>query len=150
MNQGKRGIAGKVLDMGCGKGGDLSKWNKAHIKEYMGVGETDFLLVTLHRLNGSLDIAANSVEQAHGRWKSMRQARFDATFAALDCYTESLSQGFPPAKLVQPFDVVSMQFCMHYAFETINKARIMLDNVSRWLRPGGIFLGTIPNSEQLL
>ncbi|KAF7978103.1 hypothetical protein HWV62_1510 [Athelia sp. TMB] len=132
MNRGK-GNAGKVLDMGCGKGGDLSKWSKAKIREYMGV-----------------DIAANSVAQAHGRWKSMRHARFDATFAALDCYTESLSQGFPPAKLVSPFDVVSMQFCMHYAFETIQKARVMLDNVSRWLRPGGIFLGTIPNSEQLL
>ena len=38
MNRG-RGNAGKVLDMGCGKGGDLSKWNKAKIKEYMGVGE---------------------------------------------------------------------------------------------------------------
>lgn len=30
--------SGKVLDMGCGKGGDLSKWSKARIKEYMGVG----------------------------------------------------------------------------------------------------------------
>ena len=104
----------------------------------------------LRKLNLAADIAANSVAQAHGRWKGMRHARFEATFAALDCYTESLSQGFPPAKLVSPFDVVSMQFCMHYAFETIQKARVMLDNVSRWLRPGGIFLGTIPNSEQLL
>jgi len=43
-----------------------------------------------------------------------------------------------------------MQFCMHYAFETVQKARIMLENVSRWLRPGGIFVGTIPNAEQLL
>ena len=80
----------------------------------------------------------------------MRGARFDATFAALDCYAESLSQAFPPDKLVQPFDVVSMQFCMHYAFETVQKARIMLENASRWLRPGGIFVGTIPNADQLL
>jgi mRNA (guanine-N7-)-methyltransferase len=80
----------------------------------------------------------------------MRGARFDATFAALDCYTEPLSKGIPPARFVTPFDVVSMQFCMHYAFETVQKARIMLENVSRWLRPGGIFVGTIPNAEQLL
>jgi mRNA (guanine-N7-)-methyltransferase len=26
----------------------------------------------------------------------------------------------------------------------------MLDNVSRWLRPGGVFIGTIPNADQLL
>ncbi len=31
-------VSGKVLDMGCGKGGDLTKWAKARIKEYFGVG----------------------------------------------------------------------------------------------------------------
>jgi SAM-dependent methyltransferase len=96
------------------------------------------------------DIASVSVDQARSRWESLRAPRFDASFAALDCYTESLSKAFPPAKLAQPFDVVSMQFCMHYAFENVQKARCMLENVSRWLRPGGVFIGTIPNAEQLL
>jgi len=132
-DQRRASASGKVLDMGCGKGGDLSKWSKARIKEYMGV-----------------DIAAKSVDQARDRWQTMRGARFDATFAALDCYTESLTKAFPAAKLAEPFDVVSMQFCMHYAFETVQKARIMLENVSRWLRPGGVFVGTIPNADQLL
>lgn len=29
----------KVLDLGCGKGGDLMKWQKAGLLEYVGVGE---------------------------------------------------------------------------------------------------------------
>ena len=29
---------GKVLDMGCGKGGDITKWAKAHVKELFCVG----------------------------------------------------------------------------------------------------------------
>lgn len=29
---------GKVLDMGCGKGGDMTKWSKAHVKELIGAG----------------------------------------------------------------------------------------------------------------
>lgn len=29
---------GKVLDMGCGKGGDLTKWAKARVREFIGVG----------------------------------------------------------------------------------------------------------------
>ena len=43
-----------------------------------------------------------------------------------------------------------MQFCMHYAFENIEKARMMLTNVSTNLRFGGMFVGTIPNSDLLL
>jgi mRNA (guanine-N7-)-methyltransferase len=35
---GRASMRGKVLDMGCGKGGDLSKWHKAKIKEYVGLG----------------------------------------------------------------------------------------------------------------
>lgn len=80
----------------------------------------------------------------------MRWPRFVASFAALDCYKEPLSKAFPPEKLAQPFDVVSMQFCMHYAFETVEKARCMLQNVSQWLREGGILVGTIPNADYLL
>lgn len=43
-----------------------------------------------------------------------------------------------------------MQFCMHYAFENANKARMMMENVSRYLRVGGFFIGTIPDAEFLL
>ncbi|KAF9792271.1 guanine-N(7)-methyltransferase [Thelephora terrestris] len=124
---------GRVLDMGCGKGGDLNKWAKAHISEYVG-----------------LDVASVSIEQARQRYESFRGPRFDATFAACDCYSVSISTALDPGRLSTPFDVVSLQFCMHYAFETEERARRMLDNVSRWLRSGGIFVGTIPNSGQLL
>lgn len=97
-----------------------------------------------------LDIAAVSIDQARSRWEGLRGPRFDATFAALDCYTQPISKAFTPAQLAQPFDVISMQFCMHYAFETIEKARCMLDNVTRYLRSGGVFIGTIPNADLLL
>jgi len=43
--------------------------------------------------------------------------------------------------------VVSMMFCMHYAFESENKCRNMLRNVSGALRKGGRFIGTIPASD---
>jgi mRNA (guanine-N7-)-methyltransferase len=96
------------------------------------------------------DIAAVSVDQARARWQDQKTPRFDAEFAALDCYIHPLTAALTPARLAKPFDVVSMQFCMHYAFETLVKARQMLDNVARWLRPGGVFVGTIPNAEFLL
>lgn len=62
----------------------------------------------------------------------------------------SIADVFEPAHTVRPFDVTSLQFCMHYAFESEEKVRVMLDNVSRFLRPGGTFMGTIPDSANLL
>ncbi|KAI0373343.1 hypothetical protein BV20DRAFT_1050237 [Pilatotrama ljubarskyi] len=126
-------MRGRVLDMGCGKGGDLTKWAKANVAEYVG-----------------LDIAAVSIDQARHRHATSRGARFVADFFALDCYSHVLSDVLPPTLLATPFDVVSMQFCMHYAFESEVKARTMLKNVSTWLRPGGIFVGTIPNARLLM
>lgn len=103
------------------------------------------------------DIAAVSVDQARERHSALRGPKFTAAFAAVDCYTNLLSSSLPPSVAQsilppngQPFDVVSMQFCMHYAFETEGKARTMLQNVSNWLRPGGVFVGTVPNGTQLL
>ncbi|KAM5542557.1 hypothetical protein V8D89_003518 [Ganoderma adspersum] len=128
-----RGMRGRVLDMGCGKGGDLTKWAKANVAELVG-----------------LDIAAVSIEQAQARHTSSKGARFTASFFALDCYTHVLSDALPPNLLSTPFDVVSMQFCMHYAFESETKARTMLRNVSTWLRPGGIYIGTIPDAKMLM
>ena len=57
-----------------------------------------------------------------------------------------------PPETAQPgfFDNVSMQFCMHYAFESASKVRMMLENVTRYLRVGGRFVGTIPDSDLLL
>ncbi|RKP10391.1 mRNA capping enzyme-domain-containing protein [Thamnocephalis sphaerospora] len=115
-----------VLDMGCGKGGDLLKWGKARIQHYVG-----------------MDIADVSVEQAHGRWKEMRNNRFSAEFHALDCYQYPLSKKISPE---QRFDVVSQQFCLHYAFETEAKAKQMVSNVADHLRPGGFWIGTLPDA----
>ena len=43
-----------------------------------------------------------------------------------------------------------MQFVMHYAFESEAKARTMLMNVSKNLRRGGYFIGTIPSSDAII
>ncbi len=36
---------GRVLDLGCGKGGDIAKWDKADIQELIGIGKLDELFL---------------------------------------------------------------------------------------------------------
>lgn len=48
------------------------------------------------------------------------------------------------------FDNVTLQFCMHYAFDSVQRARQMLENVAMYLRSGGVFIGTIPDADNIL
>lgn len=152
MSSGKRLL---VLDIGCGKGGDLQKWQQAPQGVELYVG---------------LDPADVSIDQARERYRQMasRGGRggghrrppprlFDSRFLVKDCYAESIEDveivrqvGFDPSPMNRNgFDVVSMMFCMHYAFETEEKARTMLRNVAGALTKGGRFIGCIPNSDVL-
>ncbi|KAI1821462.1 mRNA capping enzyme [Xylaria intraflava] len=152
-----------VLDIGCGKGGDLGKWQQAPQRVQLYVG---------------LDPADVSIDQAKDRYRSMgsqsgrggrggrgghrgghrggrQQHLFDARFLVKDCYGSSIGDvdivrqvGFDPSPMGRSgFDIVSMMFCMHYAFESEEKARMMLQNVSSALKKGGRFIGCIPNSD---
>ncbi|RYP12169.1 hypothetical protein DL767_011374 [Monosporascus sp. MG133] len=147
-----------VLDIGCGKGGDLGKWQQAPQRVGLYVG---------------LDPADVSIEQARDRYRNMgnrggggrggrgghrggRPPRiFDARFLVKDCYGESIEEleivrqvGFDRSPMGRSgFDIVSMMFCMHYAFESEQKARRMLENVSGALKKGGRFMGCIPSSD---
>ncbi|KAK2074647.1 hypothetical protein P8C59_008840 [Phyllachora maydis] len=152
-----------VLDLGCGKGGDLGKWQQAPQRVQLYVG---------------MDPAEISIEQARERYRQMtdrggggggRGGRgghsrrpgpriFDAIFHVKDCFGETIEDidvvrqvGFSSQSVgsSRGFDVVSMMFCMHYAFESEHKARQMLQNVSSALKKGGRLIGCIPNSDIL-
>jgi len=151
-----------ILDIGCGKGGDLGKWQQAPQPVDLYVG---------------LDPAEVSIEQARDRYRNMLnrggggrggrggrggyhdrrpQRIFDGRFQVKDCFGESLGDidivrevgfGMSHINANRGFDVVSMMFCMHYAFESEQKARQMLKNVAGALKKGGRFIGCIPNSH---
>lgn len=80
-----RGI--KVLDMGCGKGGDLMKWDKAGVQDYFGLGAASFAPRAHSQLIcAQSDIASVSIEQARQRYSSMNRPRFLALFETADCF----------------------------------------------------------------
>lgn len=150
-----------VLDLGCGKGGDLGKWQLAPQPVDLYVG---------------LDPANVSIEQARGRYDQMRTGRgqrgrrppqpiFHAEFYPKDCFGEWLgdidiiqrvgidANAGPGGSIMASryggggFDIVTSMFAIHYAFETEEKTRQMLSNVAGCLKKGGRFLGVCPNSD---
>ncbi|KAA1064188.1 mRNA cap guanine-N7 methyltransferase [Puccinia graminis f. sp. tritici] len=123
----------KILELGCGKGGDLAKWQNAGVRELFG-----------------FDIARVSIEQAQSRYQENCSQRFYAKFVALDCFSLPISSVLSPEELREPFHAVSLQFCMHYAFESEVKARTMMENVTKYLVTGGVMIGTIPDPDLLI
>lgn len=149
-----------VMDLGCGKGGDLGKWQQAPQTVDLYVG---------------LDQAEISIDQARDRYNALRSGRgrgrrngppiFHAEFFPKDCFGEWLGDiGIVQQVGIDPnvgpggsvmssrwggggFDVVSSMFAIHYAFESEERARQMLRNVAGCLKKGGRFLGVCPNSD---
>lgn len=120
-----------VLELGCGKGGDLKKYGNVGISQFIGI-----------------DISNASIQEAHKRYSSMKNLGYQVILITGDCFGESLGptvEPFPQCKF--PCNVVSTQFCLHYAFETEEKARRTLANISKSLTINGFFFGTIPDSE---
>ncbi|GAB1301841.1 mRNA cap guanine-N7 methyltransferase [Apodemus speciosus] len=125
-----------VLDLGCGKGGDLLKWRKGRISRLV-----------------CADIADISMKQCQQRYEDMRCRRdnehiFSAEFITADCSKELLAEKFRDPEMY--FDICSCQFACHYSFESLEQADMMLRNACGRLNPGGYFIGTTPNSFELI
>ncbi|CAH0052890.1 unnamed protein product [Clonostachys solani] len=144
-----------VLDMGCGKGGDLNKWQSAPqpVQLYVGLDPAD-VSITQAR-DRFRNLSSRGGRGGHNRRPPPRL--FDGRFYVKDCFGETIESleiiqqvGFDPSPMNRRgFDVVSMMFSMHYAFESETNARNMLRNVAGALKKGGRFIGCIPNSDVL-
>ncbi|KAF2903708.1 hypothetical protein ILUMI_02465 [Ignelater luminosus] len=130
----------RVMDMGCGKGGDLLKWRKGGISHLI-----------------CADIASVSLDQCKSRYSDMqnRSGRdrnpgniYSIEYIEADCTKVRLREKYkdPSMKL----DLVSCQFVFHYSFESLTQAECMIHNAAECLQPGGFFIGTIPDANDLL
>uniref|UniRef100_A0A061R2I6 mRNA (guanine-N(7))-methyltransferase n=1 Tax=Tetraselmis sp. GSL018 TaxID=582737 RepID=A0A061R2I6_9CHLO len=119
-----------LLDLACGRGGDLDKWFDAQVKYVKGV-----------------DLSPKEVEEARHRYegkKSRRGSNMRAEFVDTD------KLGIEPFVEPMQYDVVTCMFAIHYFFASRNVAKMFFDTVSRNLRDGGFFFGTCPDGKRIL
>ncbi|KAG7346103.1 mRNA capping enzyme [Nitzschia inconspicua] len=152
----------RVLDLACGKGGDLTKWtlHTRGMKHYVGI-----------------DVARGSLKDAAERARGMRQKKKleNAIFSCADLGSdvpgrkktpnskylqklltwkledEALYESAPPEfkmergggiSETEKFDVVSIQFAIHYMMQTRERARRFFHTVSQLLEIGGLLAFT--------
>ena len=102
-----------VVDLACGKGGDVNKW-APHATTYVGV-----------------DVSEPALQEARRRADERprtRHFRFE--------HSDAAEFRLPSC------NVVSMQLALHYLCDREERVRALLRNVGGALRPGGVFIVT--------
>ena len=112
-------IESTVLDVACGKGGDLLKF-APYIKAYTGI-----------------DVSEKSVLEAR------RRAADDKRFTYMH------ADASVPLTLTEKYDAVSCMFALHYFYKTEAMLQTLLQNVSQHLIKGGMFFGIMTDAKAL-
>lgn len=112
----------KILDLGCGHGGDLLKIKFCEPSLYVGI-----------------DSSFNSITAAKSRANSIH----------LKCRHQFLCCDFTKKwNTTECYDVINCQFAIHFAFKSSDTATYTLSKISDSLCENGLFIGTIPNHPQ--
>jgi SAM-dependent methyltransferase len=139
-----------LLDLACGKGGDLFKWARYGITNVVGIelfhsniydskdGACMRYIQYKKRSEGTaenniqVDFLYGDASRNILSGKSMKDDHSREKQAQLWSTKQYSSRGF---------DIVSIQFAIHYLFENEEKLNGLITNISENLRDGGYFIG---------
>lgn len=142
------GIQQTVLDIGCGRGGDIQKFYYCEVENYVGI-DPDF-----EALNSSSDGAKTryfNLKKTHDRFPPMWwvYANPGAMLTIEDQHKIIGRMTQDNEKLINRFftdktkyDRINCQFVIHYLLENETIWYNYLDNMNKYLREGGLFIAT--------
>lgn len=143
-----RGVA--VLDLASGRGGDLFKWMWAQSPALGVKNGTNPLAVTHYE---GYDISSESIAEAKSRFVTAgasANSKVTCLFEARNCFHESFwSEMRDQNPRFGHFDIVSVQFAFHYACGSAESMQQLFSSIFSALRPGGVFIATIVDCEEL-
>ena len=110
-----------LLDLCCGRGGDIFKWNSVGIKKVIAV-----------------DNHKESIKEAINRYKKVnKNFKTKISFFVKDVENLNFNQFYKNCL------IVSIQFALHY----FNNLQSLISRISNILKPGGYFIGVCPDGD---
>ena len=124
------------MDIGCGKGADIGKFDYETISGYVGVD------ISMGQLIDALNRRISTKNNKYGSRLYIFPTLFikEKGQAHPEVFRKNLPQDFK-------FNIISAQFCIHYFFESETSVRRFLENVSSNLSKNGLFIATFPDSK---
>jgi SAM-dependent methyltransferase len=138
-----------VLDIGCGRGGDILKFYHARIGEYIGF-DPDY-----EGLFGALDGAVTRYQKYQKQFPDFTRMTFvqaDGTVPLTPGAQEKKINNMTDdnEKLIEKvftkdkkFDIVNIQFAIHYMFSDNESINNLMDTIDKYLKPDGYLLCTV-------
>lgn len=130
----RRGSSGgglRLLDIACGRGGDIPKWGRNGLNFVRGI-----------------DLSPSEIEEAQSRWRNRYRAQFPrltVTFEQSDNVGRSPLQG-----LSTQYDAVTVMFAIHYFFKNEAMLRALMRNAAAAIKDRGYFFGCCPDGKAVL
>ena len=122
-----------LLDLACGRGGDIWKWIDCQVKYVKGI-----------------DLSPGEIAEARQRYEEARAKRRSSPNPITHCeFADSKFLGIKEVKEPRQYDVVTCMFALHYFFVSEPALKQFLHNISINLKPGGYFIGTVPDGKRI-
>jgi len=140
--------AESLLDISCGRGGDLQKWinNRLNLK-YILAFDSHKESIFSSTKNG------DSYDGAIARFKNIKTSYHGKlpfiNFQHLNIFDNNILQKLNTIDKNKKYDVVSCQFALHYFSKNEDSLNDVLNIVSKKLKSGGIFIGTATDGDMI-
>lgn len=144
-----------VLDIGCGRGGDIEKWYHARVSKCVGI-DPDY-----NGLYGSMDSATsryNSISKGYPQFPPMIWIQGDARYKLdveyqekiIPKMTNEIKEMYKNHLKNNKFDIISYQMSIHYMFQSKDSINNIADINNTFLNTGGYVLCTLMDSVKVM
>ena len=145
-----------VLDLGCGRGGDIMKMYHSRVGEFVGI-DPDY-----EGLFGVLDSATVRYQKNVNKYPDFTKATFIHADATMPLTVESQEKKFPSMNAEnkkkfnyflgkdKKYDIINSQFAIHYLFDSQSSINNLSNNVKKFLKQDGYLICTLFDPKQVL
>jgi len=151
-----KNVRKSVLDLGCGRGGDVLKWYHARVGEYVGVD------VDYYGIYSSTDGAVSRYNESKRKFPDFYKATWiqaDPSCLFNSSYQENkLSNMTKENKELidktfvstRKFDCISSMFALHYLFYSKEATDNLVQNINNHLKVGGFLIFTLFDAKSVM